>query len=291
MNSLKTIIDSRVAEYCGDQKHCSADHIINVSQVVENIVFMKSNKHDGNVGHYSDHIIQGTRRLQVYLSLLFTSMLSHGFSPLGMCISTLVPIPKNQRKSLGDSNNYRAIALSSILGKLLDRIILSKYQDKFITSDYQYGFKKEHSTVHCTFVVNEIIQYYNNNNSDVYSVLLDASRAFDRVNYVKLFKLLLKRNLCPCICKFILNLNTSQTIRVKWGDSDSDYDNISDQVLVSNGVKQGGVLSPILFIVYMEELLMAPRVILVLDAILAINTVDHSDMQMMSSFYVLLYIL
>ena len=61
------------------------------------------------------------------------------------------------KETVEDSNNYRAIALSSILGKLLGRIILSKYHDNFITSDYQYGFKKEHSTVHCTFVVNEII--------------------------------------------------------------------------------------------------------------------------------------
>ena len=61
MNSLEQIIVSRVTEYCVDQKDCSADHIINFSQVVENIVFMKSNKHDGNVGHYSDQIIQGTK--------------------------------------------------------------------------------------------------------------------------------------------------------------------------------------------------------------------------------------
>ena len=251
MNSLKSEINSRIEDYCNGNTHCGADHIINVSQVLENIVFMKGNKHDGNVGHYSDHVIQGTRKLHVYLSLLFTTILSHGFPPQGMCISTLVPIPKNQRKSLHNSNNYRAIALSSILGKLIDRIILSKYQNQFVTSDYQYGFKKGHSTVHCTFVVNEIIQYYNNNNSDVYSVLLDASRAFDRVNYLKMFKLLLKRNLCPCICKFLINLYTSQTIRVKWGDV------ITTQVLASNGVTQGGVLSPILFIVYMDELLVA----------------------------------
>ena len=54
MNSLTNIIDSRVAEYCGDQKHCSVDHICLSSQGLENIVFTKSNKHVGNVGHYSD---------------------------------------------------------------------------------------------------------------------------------------------------------------------------------------------------------------------------------------------
>ena len=210
---------------------------------------MKASKHDGNTGHYSDHIIHGTRRLHVYISLLLSSMVSHGNAPQALRISTLVPIPKNKRKSLNDSNNYRAIALSSVLGKLLDRIILSKYYDNFVTSDYQYGFKKQHSTVNCTFVVNEVIQYYLNNSTNVYTILLDASRAFDRVNYIKLFRLLLRRRLCPVVTRFLANMYTSQSVRVKWGNV------ISPQVLVSNGVKQGGVISPILFIVYMDELL------------------------------------
>lgn len=126
---------------------------------------------------------------------------------------------------------------------------MTKHYENFVTTDYQYGFKKQHSTVQCTFVVNEIIQYYLNNDTNVYAVLLDASKAFDRVNYVKLFRLLLKKNLCPIVIRFLAKLYTSQSIRTIWGSF------ISEQVSVSNGVKQGGVLSPILFIIYMDELL------------------------------------
>ena len=104
-------------------------------------------------------------------------MISHGFAPNDFRLSTLIPIPKNRRKSGNISNNYRAIALSSIMGKLLDHLLLSKYHNVFNTSDLQYGFKKKHGTVQCTFVVNEIIQYYMNNDSNVYVTLLDASRA------------------------------------------------------------------------------------------------------------------
>ena len=46
-------------------------------------------------------------------------MLSHGVAPSGLLLSTMVPVPKDKR---GDSSNYRAIAISSILGKLLDSI-------------------------------------------------------------------------------------------------------------------------------------------------------------------------
>ena len=124
-------------------------------------------------------------------------------------------------------------ALSSVLCKLLDHILLTKYHDVFTTSDYQYGFKKQHSTVGCTAVVNEIIQNYLNNNTNVSTVLLDASRAFDWVNYVKLFKLLMKRNLCPIITRFLANLYTTQVMRTKWGNV------VSKLVTVTNGVKQG----------------------------------------------------
>jgi len=176
-------------------------------------------------------------------------MIAHGSAPSNFRLSTLVPIPKNKRKSINDSNNYRAIALSSILGKVLDNCMLYKYQDILSTSDMQYGFKKHHSTTQCTFIVNEVIQYYINHNSSVCVTLLDASKAFDRVNYTKLFRLLLKRKLCPFIMRFLIALYTNQHIRVQWGSA------MSLCCPVSNGVKQGGVMSPIVFTIYFDELL------------------------------------
>ena len=176
-------------------------------------------------------------------------MIVHGFAPDDFRMSTMVPIPKNKRKSLNYSSNYRAIALSSILGKLLDQLLLNKYNHVFNTSDMQYGFKKKHGTTQCTFVVNEVVQYYINNNSDVHVTLLDASQAFDRVNYVKLFRILIKKRLCPVIIRFLIILYTNQSIRIQWGST------VTDVCTISNGVKQGGVLSPILFTIYVDELL------------------------------------
>ena len=183
---------------------------------------------------FSNHLIHGGVRLHVYISLLFDSMLTHGFVPSDLLLSTLVPIPKNKRKSLNVSDNYRAIALSSVLGKLLDNILLDKCCSVFARSDLQFGFKKKHSTSHCTFVVDEVLQYYNNNNSNVYLALLDASRAFDRVEYVKLFNLLVSKGICPVIARFLVVPYTNQTVRVRWGNS------MSTTFSVSNGVKQGG---------------------------------------------------
>jgi len=112
-------------------------------------------------------------------------------SPRNMLLSTLVLIPKNRKKSVYDSNNYRTIALGSVIGKVIDNILLEKNRYVLTSSDFQYGLKAMHSTTHCTFVLQESLDYYISNNSSKLLVLLNASRAFDQVQYVKLSRLLI----------------------------------------------------------------------------------------------------
>ena len=83
----------------------------------------------------------------------------------------------------------------------------------------------------------------------MYCLALDASKAFDRVSFIKLFRCLVHRKMNPLIIRFLLNMYTNQKNRVKYNQSFSDY------FTVTNGVKQGGVLSPTLFSVYINDLL------------------------------------
>ena len=168
-------------------------------------------------------------------------MLHHGFSPSQFRFSNLIPIVKNKPKSLHDSNNYRAIAFSSIMGKVFDWVLLELYSNSFNTSDLQFVFRSGSSTVTCTYVLDEVTNYYNQRGSDVFVVLLDASKAFDRVNYVHLFNELKTKALCPLVICFLINMYILQTMCVSWGNEKSfNFE-------ASNGVKQGGVLSPILY--------------------------------------------
>ena len=54
----------------------------------------------------------------------------------------------------------------------------------------------------------ETISYYNANGSNVYALMLDASKAFDRVNYCKLFRVLLKRKESPLALRLLLYMYT-----------------------------------------------------------------------------------
>ncbi len=87
-----------------------------------------------------------------------------------------------------DSNNYRAITLSSIIGNMLDCIILLKESASLGISDLQCGFKQGVSTTQCSFVILETISHYNYNGSNVNVLLLDVTKAFERVHYCKLCK-------------------------------------------------------------------------------------------------------
>lgn len=245
MHELKQEIGHYINQKC-DQNQCYCNHKITVNDVVTSVKSLKRAKVDGNCDQMSDHIIFGTHKLYVTLSLVFEAMLRHGYVPNGLLISTILPITKG--KNIHSSDNYRGIALSSIVGKIFDRIILNNHYDKMSSSDMQFGFKPDHSTSQCTFVLNEIIQYYRNNGSNVNVCMLDASKAFDRVHYVKLFRLLIKRGICPIIARVLINLYTNQKVKVKWGNSNSDF------FTISNGVKQGGILSPILFTMYIDEM-------------------------------------
>ena len=176
------------------------------------------------------------------IASLFTAILRHGYMPKCLRDCVIIPLPKGQKDaSLAD--NYRPIALASSLSKL---IVLVQYSSYLLSSPLQFGFKVGMSTSLCTGIVKNVISRYIHNGSSVLGCFLDASKAFDMVDHGKLFHKLLERGLPPSILRCWYQ---SQQMRVKWGSA------LSDGFGVSNGVRQGSVLSPVLFAVYLDGLL------------------------------------
>ena len=225
------------------------DHSVCVGDVIKAIQRLKFNKGDGMKGTVSDLFIHATHRFYVIFNALLNSMLIHGHSPDEFISSVLVSIPKDTRGNLLTSDNYRGIALCSALSKVVDYFILGKYSDDLQSSNLQFAYKKDHSTTMCTAVLKEVVSHYNSNGSNVFACSLDATKAFDRVNYVKLFNLLLERNLPGVIIRLLFDSYSRQFVHTRWNSA------LSDPIPMENGVKQGGVLSPILFCIYFDELL------------------------------------
>ena len=77
---------------------------------------------------------------------------------------------------------------------------------------------------------------------------IDLSKAFDRINHEKLFTKLLERSVPKNIVRLLIYWYAQQTFQVKWDNA------VSIPFHVGNGVRQGGILSPFLFNVYMDDL-------------------------------------
>ena len=84
-------------------------------------------------------------------------------------------------------------------------------------------------------------------------LLLDSSKAFDHVEYNKLSRTLRDRKMCPVVLRLIINMYIYQSIQVKWNSI------VSAKCYISNVVKQGGCISPTLFSVYLNRLIVILR--------------------------------
>jgi hypothetical protein len=111
----------------------------------DSYIYARHAKNDGECEVTSDCFIHAHTDLFIHLAMLMTSMFSHSFIISNLKFGTIKPIPKN-RYNLNESSNYRSIAISSVLGKLIDRILLDRLSEYLISSDMQFGFKPVHST-------------------------------------------------------------------------------------------------------------------------------------------------
>ena len=124
---------------------------------------------------------------------MIKSFLVHGHVSEVLLLATLVPIVKDKLGDLCSSTNYRSIAISSLILKLMDWLIIINYGNLFSSNDFQFGFQKSSNTSLCSWVVFETIDMYLRNGSNVYGCLLDCTKAFDTVQHQQLIQLLLNK--------------------------------------------------------------------------------------------------
>ena len=197
-------------------------------------------------GLAAEHFIHARPIIHVYLSMLFNCFITHGYLPEDFMKTAIVPIIKNKTGDSSDKGNYRPIALVAACSKIFEICLLKMLEMYLDTDDHQFGFKSQHATDMCIFTVKSVIKYYTKQNSSVFTCFLDAAKAFDRVSHWTLFSKLIQRNIPLVIVRIISFWYQTQTMCIKWGKFNSMYFN------VSNGVRQGGVLSPKLFAIYID---------------------------------------
>jgi hypothetical protein len=209
---------------------------------------LKKNSSTGNDGLSSEHFVYAHESLSDYLTVLFNCMLTHNYIPQKFMDTLIVPLLKEKKGNITDKDNYRPIAITCVFSKILESVLLEKYKCYCNTSYNQFGYKSKHSTDQCIFIIKEMIDYYNTSNSPLYICFIDASKAFDRLDHVMLFDKLLNRGVPQTVVRLLCTWYTHQQFFVKWCDC------VSQPFTASNGVRQGGSLSPIMFNVFMNDL-------------------------------------
>ena len=91
-------------------------------------------------------------KLCVLMSMVISSIFTHGFIPRSMMDSVIVPVIKNKNKRINDKGNYRPICLSTVCSKIVEMAIARRLSDSLNSSHNQFGFKLDHGTELCVLV-------------------------------------------------------------------------------------------------------------------------------------------
>ena len=221
---------------------------INSSTIKEALEKIKSNKSDPLYDFSSDFLKHAPDILHEHLAVMIKSFISHAHVTGELLIATLVPIVKDKLADLCSSANYRSIAISSLILKLLDWVILLKYGHLLKNDDFQFGFQQFSNTSLCSWMVFETIDQYLRTGNTVYGCLLDCTKAFDTIEHSKLFQKLQDAGVPLVIIRLLIFMYRNQTANVRWKEG------FSGEFPIRNGVRQGAVISPILFSFYMDHL-------------------------------------
>ena len=214
---------------------------------------MKPQKSDVSSEYTSDVFIHGPQIMYDQLAAVFRSFVTHGTITREILCTAFLPLLKSTLKDPRKFNNYRAIAGASQLLKMLEYVILILWGDLVQSDSLQAGFKRKSSCTMASWLVLEVGQWFYQRGGAVHAAFCDMSKAFDYVLYNKLFEKLLATGMPAIVVKVIIYAYQEQKGWVRVSGKNSAAFSIT------NGVKQGGVLSPFWFSLYLDELLQKLR--------------------------------
>lgn len=228
-----------------------SDELISIENLSEIIGQLKPGKSPDEYSLMAEHLKFGGPSVIYILKHIFDSIYTSGDIPSIFKSGLITPIYKRQDKPLEDPNSYRRITVSSIIGKLFEKVLLHKIRPILNEqqNELQRGFTKNVSPTNAALLLSEAIAEAKDNNQPLYSCFIDASKAFDVVWHMSMMRRLFYTGIDGNDWTVINNMYQNLNSKVKWDGI------VSRSFMEQQGVRQGGILSPELYKVFINPLL------------------------------------
>ena len=232
----KVVLDQEFEEMCEkiDEAASKSDSTIinkiNEQLVREALGHLKGHKKDALFLFSSDLLINGPPALMKHLTNMFRMFMVHGRVATFLLVCTLVPLVKDNLADLANSDNYRGIAIGSLVIKLFDWVVLLLEGPNLSVDQLQFSYQKAASTTMCTWAVSAVIEHYNNQGREVFGCAADISKAFDMCSWILLFKELKRKGVSPVILRVLLFIYVNQTCDVLWNAKHSERFGVTNGV-------------------------------------------------------------